>query len=212
MKKIFILLFMLFNCLCAHADVMPYYVTSINSASIGLYQATNNVKVYKEPNEKAPLLLEANWDFKNYDCAQVSVSNLFVVFIQPKELAFLLVTDETDEWVEVIYNRSTAQKGWVKKNDPYMYLPWISFYNSYGRKYGFYILKDAPEITKALYSSPIETSQVLNRINMPQKIKLNAIRGNWALVSVMDMDKMPKTGFLQWRNKDGEIYVFPAIK
>ena len=48
--------------------------------------------------------------------------------------------------------------------------------------------------------------------NYPQKIKLTALRGNWALVSVLDMDKTPKTGFLKWRSADGEIYAFPEIK
>ena len=49
-------------------------------------------------------------------------------------------------------------------------------------------------------------------MNYPQKINLNVIRGNWALVSVMDLDKIPKTGYIRWRSDDGVRYFFPAVK
>ena len=39
-----------------------------------------------------------------------------------------------------------------------------------------------------------------------EKIKLTVIRGNWALVSVQDLEEVPKTGYLKWREKDGTIY------
>ena len=49
-------------------------------------------------------------------------------------------------------------------------------------------------------------------INLPQKINLTAIKGNWALVSVFDIDKVPKTGYVRWRSDEGVRYYFPAIK
>ena len=45
-----------------------------------------------------------------------------------------------------------------------------------------------------------------------KQIKLTAIRGNWALVSVFDIDKTPKTGYIKWRSDSGIIYAFPNIK
>ena len=45
-----------------------------------------------------------------------------------------------------------------------------------------------------------------------KKINLTAIKGNWALVSVYDIDKTPKTGYLRWRSDEGVIYAFPNIK
>ena len=49
-------------------------------------------------------------------------------------------------------------------------------------------------------------------MNYPQKINLNVIRGNWALVSVFDLDKTPKTGYVRWRSDNGVRYFFPDIK
>lgn len=213
MKRFFILLSLcLFFLMPTFADVMPYYVANINSEAIGVYQAPKSVKVYEKPDEHSKLLLKALWDYKSFNCSQSSISNLFVVMIQEKELAFLLVTEDYDEWVQVIYDRSSAKKGWIKKDDVYRFLPWRNFYSLYGRKYGLYLLKDAPQEVKNIYSATAETSQIVDLINKPEKIKLTAVKGNWALVTVSDLDKRPKTGYLQWRNTRGEIYAFPAIR
>ena len=139
-------------------------------------------------------------------------SDLFVVFIPSKELGYAAVTDETDGWIEIIYNNRTGETGWIKKDDPYKFLTWLNFYNTYGRKYGLYILKGAPDEVKNIRSGNDEMSQLLSEINMPTKIKLNAIRGNWALISVLDFDREPKTGYIRWRGDDGIRYLFPDIK
>mgnify|MGYP000230687296 FL=1 len=86
------------------------------------------------------------------------------------------------------------------------------FYNMYGRKYGLNLLKEAPAEAKDLHVSTDDKSQIVATINMPQKINLNVIRGNWALVSVMDIDRTPKTGYVRWRSDNGVKYYFPAIK
>ena len=48
----------------------------------------------------------------------------------------------------------------------------------------------------------------------PSKVRivLNVIRGNWALVTVVDIDRTPKTGYIRWRSDDGVKYLFPDIK
>ena len=217
MKKIliifsFILGLILHVNLPAKADVMPYYVNNINSNSIGVYQASKNIKIYQEANEHSQLLLDVDWDSSTFNSPEVSASNLFVVFLPRKELAFLLVTDETENWVEVVFYKNGTQKGWVKKDDEYKYQNWRTFYNWYGRKYGLYIMKDAPESTKILYGSNGDDAQKIDRINMPQTLKMTAIKGNWLLVNVFDMDKLVKIGWLKWRNTSGEIYLFPAVK
>jgi len=217
MKKVLIVfiflcgLFLSLN-LPAKADVMPYYVNNINTNSIGVYQASNDIKIYQEPNENSPLLLEVLWDSKTYNSPNVSASNLFVAFLQQKELAFLTVTDETENWVEVAYNQKGSQRGWVKKDDEYKFLCWRTFYNQYGRKYGLYYMKDAPESTKDMFGSNADDAQKIGCINFPQTLKLTAVKGNWVLVNVFDMDKLVKIGWVKWRNTSGEIYLFPAIK
>lgn len=80
------------------------------------------------------------------------------------------------------------------------------------KKYGLNLLKEAPPEAKDLHTSTDDKSQIVGTINMPQKINLNVMRGNWALVSVMDIDRTPKTGYVRWRSDNGVKYYFPAIK
>lgn len=213
MKKILVILtFLLGWFLPAQADVMPYYVNNINANSIGVYQASNSIRVYQEPNEKSPLLLNVNWDSKSFNSPSISASNLFIVFLPAKELAFLPVVDENEEWVQIVYNQSGNKLGWVKKDDEYRFMNWRTFFNLYGRKYGVYYMKDAPESTKNLCGSNVEDSQSIGIISFPQMIKMTTVKGNWLLVNALDIDKMLKIGWIKWRNTNGEIYMFPAIK
>lgn len=212
MKKILILLALIFGITAAKADVMPYYVNNINPNAIGVYQASHDIKIYKEPNENSTLLLSLNWDSKNFNSPDISASNLFAVFLPKKDLAFFLVADENENWVQVIFNRDNSLTGWIKKDDEFKFSNWRTFFNNYGRKYGIYYFKDSPEAAKTIYSSSDENGQVLGRIKLPEIIKLTAARGNWLLISVYDIEKIQKIGWIQWRNTNGEIYLFPAIK
>lgn len=215
MKKLLLLLAFLLNIILpARADVMPYYVNSINSNSIGVYQTANNIKVYKEPNENSPLLLNVLWDSKSFNSPDVSSSNLFVVFIQKKELAFLTVVDENDneDWVKIAYNQNGTKFGWVKKDDEFRFMSWRNFFNIYGRKYGLYYLKDAPEGSKIIYGSAADDSKQIGKITYPQSIKVTSVSGNWILIIIYDIDKTQKIGWIKWRNISGEIYLFPDVK
>lgn len=213
MKKFLVLLaFLVGFILPVNADVMPYYSNNISSNSIGVYQASKSIKVHKEPNVNSPLLLDVSWDCKNYSSPNVSASNLFVVFLPVKELAFLVVTDENEDWVEVIYNNNGNQRGWIKKDDEYRFLGWRTFFNLYGRKYGLYYMKDAPEDAKTIRGSNSDDSKPLGKVIVPQVTNLTTINGNWLLINAYDIDKRAKIGWVKWRSQNGEIYLFPAIK
>ena len=215
MKKFFLILaiflLMPINGFCAE-NVVPQYVSVENTHTFGLYQAPNEIILYKEPSETSTLVHSISWIGSKIFPESVKAQNLFVVYLPDKNLAFMPVVDETEHWVQVIYNNSTGAKGWIKKDDPYRFYTWVMFYNMYGRKYGLNLLREAPAEAKDLHTSTDEKSQIVGTINMPQKINLNVIRGNWALVSVMDIDKTPKTGYVRWRSDDGVKYYFPAIK
>lgn len=198
----------------ALADVIPYYVANISTEARGVYQAPKDLKIYKTPNENSPILLNCNWDYKTFNCPKTSMSNLFLVFVQAKELAFLTAIDDYGDWVEVLYDRNSNLKGWVKKdeNDPYRFLTWRTFYNLYGRKYGIYLLKDTPQEIKNLRTSTSEDSQACGQVENPTKIKMQSLKGNWMLINSYETNKTTSTGYLQWRNTRGEIYAFPAIR
>ena len=194
------------------ADVMPQTVSTKYTATLGLYQASNEITLYKEPRENAPVVHSIKWNEKEVFPDSINFSDLFVVFIPSKRLALMAVTDETEDWVQVIYNNSDGSTGWMKKDDPYKFMSWLNFYNMYGRKYGLYVLKDAPETVNDLHSATDESSQIVTRMKMPEFIKLHAVKGNWVLVSFSDIEDKPKTGYIRWRADNGIKYLFPAIK
>lgn len=193
-------------------NVVPQYVSIEHTNTLGLYQAPSEIVLYKEPYASSNIVHSISWIGDKIFPESVKANDLFIVFLPQKNLGFLAVTDETDEWVQVIYNNSTGSKGWIKKDDPYRFMSWIMFYNMYGKKYGLNLLKEAPPEAKDLHTSTDDKSQIVGTINMPQKIILNVMRGNWALVSVMDIDKIPKTGYVRWRSDNGVKYYFPAVK
>jgi hypothetical protein len=203
MKKILLILVLLAGCAgFALENIVPSRVNSMSLETIGVYQPSGAVTIYKKPN--AQVIRTIDWN--NFS------SDMFVIYIPSKGLAFLAVEDEIEGWFEVVYDNLTGEKGWIKKDDPNKFISWLTFYNIYGKKYGLNLLSGVPDAVKNLYSAPDEFSQVTGRINQPQKINLTVIRGNWALVSVYDLDKVPKTGYIRWRADNGVKYLFPAIE
>ena len=215
MKKFFltiaIMLLIPLQVFCTE-NVVPQYVSIEQTNTLGLYQAPSEIVLYKEPSETANIVHSISWIGEKIFPESVKAQDLFIVFITSKNLGLLAVTDETEDWVQVIYNNSTGAKGWIKKDDPYRFMSWIMFYNMYGKKYGLKLLKEARAEAKDLHTSTEDKSQIVATINMPQKINVTAIRGNWALVSVFDIDRTPKTGYVRWRSDDGVKYYFPDMK
>lgn len=194
------------------ADVMPNVVSLSNTNTLGVYQVGNPIVLRKTPEDTAPIVKVIRISNNYIEPSELTFDNVFVVYNEKKALALMAVTDETEDWVELIYNNKTGARGWLKKDDPYKFSTWVHFYNTYARKYGLYILNGAPEKINEMHGSTDDTSKVISTINNPQKIILNIIKGNWMLVSVMDMDRTPKTGYIRWRSEDGVKYLFPAIK
>ena len=211
MKKFIITLFTMILCsIPAFADIQPWFTNDIPKSVIGLFQVNTNIKLYEKPDLKSEIIFDKSWHYKQP--LDKDFETLFAVFLPTKELSYVYVTDVDEEWVEILYDKKNNLRGWIKKEDEFQFLPWISFYNLYGRKYGLRLLKDSPDSIKNIYSGTEETSQLLGKIKLPKTIKLTTIKGNWALVSVLDADRTPKTGFVRWRAKDGEIYMFPVLK
>ena len=208
MKRFLLVLCMMFM-LPVFADVMPFYVNTIPKDAIGMYQTGDNITIYSEPEANSKAIKSFNFSYK----AETMPDGIFALLLNEKKLGFLYVSDIGDDgWVEVIYDKYTGARGWVLTEDRFQFLPWLSFYNMYGRKYGLRLFKDTPDEIEVLRSKSEETSQNVAKLNYVKQIKLTAVRGNWALVSVFDIDKTPKTGYLRWRTETGKIYAFPNIK
>lgn len=214
MKKIiftFLLLLASYSAAIA-ANVMPdkVFLSSINT--YGVYQVGHSIIVYSEPDEQSAIKQKIVWDGEDVIPQNLKKADLFIVYLENKDFALMSVTDETEEWIEVIYDNATGARGWIKKDDPFKFNTWVNFYSMYGRKYGLKILKGAPQNVYNLYGTPEDGAKKISVINSPQFINLNFVRGNWMLVTVVDADKTPKTGFIRWRSDDGVKYLFPDLK
>lgn len=208
MKKFLIILAMFFV-MPVFADTMPFYMENIPKTALGLYQTDKEITLFSHPEANSDIIKKMQFSYN----PETMPDRVFALLINEKQLGFLYVTDIGDEgWVEVIYDKRTGAKGWVQTIDRMQFLPWINFYNLYGRKYGLRLLKDTPEDIEVLKAKSEDSSQIVAKFNYVKQIKLTAIRGNWALVSVFDLDKTPKTGYLKWRESDGSIYAFPNVK
>lgn len=208
-KKLLITLSLLVGTLSVFADTMPFYVKQIPSNAIGVFQTSKQIRLMSEPEANSHVIKQLDL---SYD-ANSMPDETFAVLINEKQLGFLYVVDLADEdWYQVIYNKKTGARGWIKAEDDFQFLNWFNFYNMYGRKYGLRFFKDAPEDLKVLKSKSEENSQNISKLNIVKKIKLTTIKGNWALVSVFDIDKTPKTGYMRWRGDDGTIFAFPDLK
>ncbi len=208
MKK-FLIMLAIFIALPVFADTMPFYVESVPKEAIGVYQAGKEIVLYSEPELKSNVIKRFELTYK----ADSMPGNVFAVLLNDKELGLMYVTDIGDDgWVEVIYDKQTGARGWVLTEDRMQFLPWINFYNLYGRKYGMRVMKDTPKNMLVLRAKSEDLSQPVSKLNHIKKIKLTKVQGNWALVTVQDLDEMPKTGFLQWRDGEGRVYAFPDIK
>jgi len=213
MKKIFftLCLFLMFCSAALGANIIPDSVSLSNTNTFGVYQVGHVIILHSAPDENSDIIQKIVWDSENVIPQNMDKKNMFVLYMEKNDFALMAVTDETEDWVEVIYNNATGERGWIKKDDPYKFNTWVNFYSMYGRKYGLKILKGAPETTKSLYGS-IEQIKAISTINHPEIINLNIIRGNWMLVTVVDADKTPKTGYIRWRSEEGIKYLFPDIK
>ena len=208
MKKFLIVLFLLLS-LPVFADIMPFYMDSVPKMALGLYQTDKEITLYSQPDSNSAEIRKMKFSYE----PETMPDSVFAVLINEKQLGFLYVTDIGDDgWVEVIYDKRTGAKGWVLTQDQMQFLPWRNFYNLYGKKYGLRFLKDAPEDLEVLRAKPEDLGQIVSKLNYIKQIKLTVIRGNWALVSVKDLDETPKTGYMKRRDVDGTIYAFPNVK
>ena len=211
MKKLLLsLLFALLTVIPVYADIVPIKVSDVPMGVLGVYQPTNVLKVFEKPDSKSTLLFQKKWSYVTVSETDYA-SNLFAVLRNKKDLSFVYATDMDEDYVKVIYDKTKNSQGWAYKEDNFQFLPWITFYNMYGRKYGLKILKDAPDFVYDVHSRSDKESQLLGKLNRPKEIRLTAIQGNWALVTALDLGGKVNTGFIRWRGDNGELYLFPAI-
>ena len=216
MKKICFLSFILFlftAWLPVFADVMPRYTGSVTKETIGFLQMPENFNLYLYPRYDSHIVESVKWTSTevHYKESSAEPSKLFVAQVSAKNLAFCSVIDEQDDWYKIIYDRINNKSAWVKASSENDFWGLKDFYSYYGKKYGLYYMKDVDYRQRGLYSGAYEGSQKLGGFNLIKSVRLNKLSGNWALVTIIDLDKVPKIGYIQWREPDGKIILFPKI-
>ena len=73
-------------------------------------------------------------------------------------------------------------------------------------------VRNLSEEYKKMYASDSKESQVVESFKYPKFINFSMIKGNWMLVSVLDIEKRTKIGWLKWRDEDGKLLAFPFFE
>ena len=211
--KIFIFTMLLvFFGLMSYANIQPLSSNDIPLSSIGVYQIDKRLVIYEKPSTASRVLYDT--EIKYADLADQKESYLFAVLVPKKKLGYVYVTDISDDeaWVEVLYDKVNNRKGWVYKNDEFQFMPWISFINLYGRKYGVRLLNDYDTDFNKILSQPDDSGQILGELIRPKTIRLTSVEGVWMLITALFYDGEVTTGYVQWRDTKGKIFVFPNFK
>ena len=197
----------------AIADVMPLYTKAINKETIGFIQVPKSFKLYFTPNDSSQIIEKIKWNNTEVQYKNLSAEpyRLFVAQIKNLNYAFCAVIDEQDGWYKIIYDKQGNKSGWIKpeKQDDFWGLK--DFYSYFGRRHGLYYMKNIDYRKRGIYSGADAMAQKIGGFTLIKSIKLNKISGNWALVTVTDLDAMPKIGYIQWREPDGSIIIFPKL-
>lgn len=196
-------------------EFLPRYNDSIKNYGIGIYFGNGATTVYQEPNDKSPIIAKLNWDAENVYMGKeiLSPRNIFAVFLPEKGLSGFIATDEQGtEYTEIIYNNSKGLKGWIKNDTENKAFYWRQLFYKYGKTKGLYMFANMDESSKYLMLAPDDEAEVSHKIIYPKFIKLQLIKGNWALIKVVDYDNEQKVGWYKWRNSDGTLNLFPDFK
>ena len=160
MKK-FLIIIAMFFALPVFADTMPFYMDSIPKGTLGLYQTDKEITLYSHPDSNSNIVKKLEFSYQPENMPD----STFAILINEKQLGFLYVSDIGDEgWVQVIYDKRTKAKGWVQTADRMQFLPWLNFYNLYGKKYGLRLMKDAPKDLEVLYAKSEDNSQIVSKL------------------------------------------------
>ncbi|MEI7473828.1 MAG: hypothetical protein WCK67_03540 [bacterium] len=217
-KKVLMLL--LFICCLFNQNIvlaygyLPGSGDGINNFGMGLYFAPQDIKIYADADDDANEVVEAKWDEMSFDCLpnNLGSKNMFLAFKPENKIALMIVTDETDKAYEVLYDKTSGAKGWIKKDSGGKFYTWKEFMEEYGKKYGIYIFSGTPANLKKVRTAPDENGQLLrNDYYWAKDINLVYIRGNWMMVKIIDFNKATPVGWIRWRGDNGRIYVFPQI-
>jgi hypothetical protein len=190
----------------------------------GVYFAPNNIKIYEDPDLNSSLKEILNWNI-----ARVQINSAtgeiedphqaFIAFYPYKGIAIMTVSDDIENWAEVIYDQKSDKRGWVylkteglkTEYNPYVgnFYTWLQFMQTFARKNLLYFISGVPKSMRTLRSAPQDNARPVNYdFSQVRSIEFKHIRGNWLLVRVRDLGQGSPIGWLRWRTDDGKLVMF----
>lgn len=198
------------------ADILPLSSRSIKHYGVGVLNMPKSYIVYQYPTPESHILREVNYEdikrsaiVNTVDMRKVS----YVAYVPSQNIALLTVdVDPGNNWYCVYLDQQTGETGWVYNEDKSSFMTYKELFYRYGKPYGIRLFNDLPKEERVIYSSEDKESKVLEQLTYPKYISFTVIRGNWLLASVNDMSKQAKVGWMNWRNDDGTLNMFPNFK
>ena len=195
-------------------DFMPKYNDSIKDYGIGLYFGEGEVTVYEEPNDKSQVIADIHWDAEHVFINDTAYDPryIFGIFLPKKALAGFIALDEDGDYTKIIYDNSRGLSGWIKNAPETKAYNWRQLFYKYGKTKGIYLFANTPKDNKILKVSPDDDAETSSTFVYQKFIRLQIIKGNWALVKVLDYDDEEKIGWFRWRNPDGTLNMYPNFR
>lgn len=224
---IFILAGLIFTIIPAQAllrGFSPDQYPSEKNFGIGVYFAPKNIKLYLEPKLDSDLIEELDWTYARLqiNSASDTIENpedVFIAFYPYKEIAVMSVIEETDDWVQVIYDHKNNLTGWIYLKTPiektqyntYIgnFYGWFQFMLKIAKKRGIYFLPGVPKKDRKLRGQPKDDSPVIKYdFTYVKRLQIKHIRGNWILVKAYDISEGSPFGWIRWRDENGQLMIF----
>ncbi len=214
--KICLFLLLFFNIGVSYAayDISPLYSRSLVYTGIGFVKVPNELVIYSQPDLNSQIIHKLN--VKEYTGDNVvetyDIRDYVSIYVPEEDLIYLQVTSEDGSgWFEVIVNQQTGERGWVFTNQEDF---WTlrKFYDYYGHKNGLYLMRDIEAKYKTLYYGPYEAAKVRHAFTIVKHIQLIALKDNWMMVKITELDDKCHLGWIRWRLDSGQIMIFPIVK
>ncbi len=215
MRKILLLLIaILFITQTAQADFVPQYSKTIAKWGIGGVFVGQDYLIFDEPKDDAKLLQRVTWDEKgNVNCkGDCDDGALFTLFVPSKNTVMLSATDEDEGWAQVCYGQQSGKLGWMRLEGENKFLSWSQYLVTYGKTHNFYMFKDIPKSENRLYAQPEDGAKSVDSWEYAKQITPWYVKGNWAMVKIINFDNTQKTGWLKWRTADGTLRGFVDLR
>lgn len=217
-----------------YGDFGPSVYPNELTTGIGVYFAPQDLPIYKSPHDAEPIDV-LHWSPKPNSSGNkvysesahfsFNAKQIFLAFYPTLQVAILpVLSDDGTGWVEVMVDQRKKATAWVPlrnhlpkavtKGQPThigQFQTWLDFMKYNTKAAGFYWLTGVDDYARALRMAPDDDAKILELL-VVRKMTVKHIRGNWLLVEAVDFDRSTPIGWIRWRDKDGQLLVFPNLE